>query len=140
MQSGQNSSGSQRQQGGRLEGVAFVLDLSERKRAVQALQLQATLHSIPAMALRARADGFTEYVNKRWLDYTGVSLDQALGRKWLALIHPDDAPRVRDNWLQSVASAKPCEAEARLRGSDGSYRWVLTRAEPSRDEAGAVVA
>ncbi|WP_074117802.1 AAA family ATPase [Bradyrhizobium sp. AS23.2] len=53
------------------EGVAFVLDLSERKRAEQALQLQATLDSIPALAWRSRADGFTEYINKRWLDYTG---------------------------------------------------------------------
>jgi PAS domain S-box-containing protein len=118
------------------EGLAFVLDLTERKRAEQALQLQATLDSIPAMAWRTRADGFTEYINKRWLDYTGVSLDQALGWQWLALIHPDDAPRLRDDWLQSLASEKPGEAEARLRGSDGSYRWFLIRAEPSRDAHG----
>jgi PAS domain S-box-containing protein len=122
------------------EGVAFVLDLTERKRAEQALQLQATLDSIPAMAWRARSDGSVEYINKRWLDYTGVSLDQVLGWQWLALIHPDDAPRLRDVWLQSLASEKPGEVEARLRGSDGSYRWFLNRAEPSRDEAGAVVA
>ena len=75
MQPGQNSSGSQ---GGK-EGVAFVLDLTERKRAEQAVQLQATLDSIPAMVWRARADGSVEYINKRWLDYTGVSLDQVLG-------------------------------------------------------------
>src|SRR5262249_31374070 len=122
------------------EGVAFVLDLSERKRAEQALQLQTTLDSIPAMAYRTRVDGSVEYVNKRWLDYTGVSLDQALGWQWLALIHPDDAPRQRDVWLQTWASEKPGEAEARMRGSDGSYRWFLIRAEPVRDEAGAVVA
>jgi PAS domain S-box-containing protein len=122
------------------EGVAFVLDLTERKRAEQAVQLQATLDSIPAMAWRARADGSVEYINKRWLDYTGVSLDQVLGWQWLALIHPDDAPRLRDVWLQSLASEKSGEVEARLRGSDGSYRWFLNRAEPSRDKAGAVVA
>ena len=136
MQSGQNPSGSQRQQGGRRVRPRF----DRAQAGEQALQLQATLDSIPAMALRASADGFTEYVNKRWLDYTGVSLDQALGWQWLALIHADDAQRVRDDWLQSLASEKPCEAEARLRGSDGSYRWFLIRAEPSRDEAGAVVA
>src|SRR6516165_2389312 len=100
------------------------------------VQLQATLDSIPAMVWRARADGFTEYINKRWLNYTGVSLDQALGWQWLALIHPDDAPRLRNAWLQTLASEKPGEAEARLRGADGSYRWFLIRAEPSRDEAG----
>src|SRR6516165_7853369 len=122
------------------EGVAFVLDLSERKRAEQALQLQTTLDSIPAMAYRTGVDGSVEYVNKRWLDYTGVSLDETLGWRWLALIHPDDAPRLRDAWLQTLASEKRGEAEARMRGSDGSYRWFLIRAEPMRDEAGAVVA
>jgi PAS domain S-box-containing protein len=122
------------------EGVAFVLDLTERKRAEQALQLQATLDSIPAMAWRARADGSTEYINKRWLDYTGVSLDQTLGWEWLALIHPDDAPLLQDAWLQTWASEKPGEVEARMRGSDGSYRWFLIRAEPVHDEAGALVA
>src|SRR5215510_9036308 len=122
------------------EGLAFVLDLSERKRAEQAVELQATLDSIPAMAYRTGADGLTEYVNKRWLDYTGVSLDETLGWQWLALIHPDDASRVRDAWLQTLASEKPGEVEARVRGSDGSYRWFLIRAEPVRDKAGAVVA
>jgi PAS domain S-box-containing protein len=111
-----------------------------RKRAEQALQLQATLDSIPVMAWRGRVDGRTEYINKRWLDYTGVSLDQTLGSQWLALIHPDDAQRLQNAWLQTLASEKPCEAEARMRGSDGSYRWFLVRAEPVRDGAGAAVA
>src|SRR5262249_26493918 len=121
------------------EGVAFVLDLTERKRAEQAAELQATLDSIPAMAWRSRADGSTEYINKRWLDFTGASLDETLGWQWLALIHPDDAPRLRDAWLQTSASEKPGEIEARMRGSDGSYRWFLIRAEPVHDEAGALV-
>jgi PAS domain S-box-containing protein len=129
------------EQGGS-EGVAFVLDLTERKRAEQAVQLRTTLDSIPAMAWRARTDGVIEYINKRWLDYTGISLEEALGWQWLnfALIHRDDAPRLRDAWLQTLASERPGEAEARMRGSDGSYRWFLIRAEPVRDEAGAVVA
>jgi PAS domain S-box-containing protein len=122
------------------EGVAFVLDLTERKRAEQAVQLRTTLDSIPAMAWRSSADGSTEYINKRWLDYTGLSLDETLGWQWLASIHPDDAPRLRDAWLQTSASEKPGEVEARMRGSDGSYRWFLIRAEPVRDETGALVA
>ena len=132
--------GARLQEGGDEADVAFVLDLSERKRAEEARQLQATLDSIPTMAWRARADGFTEYINRRWLGYTGVSLDQALGWQWLASIHPDDVPRLRDSWLRLLASEKSGEAEARMRGSDGSYRWFLIRAEPSRDDAGGVVA
>ena len=122
------------------EGVAFVLDLTERKRAELALQLRTTLDSIPTMAWRARADGCTEYINKRWLDYTGISLDRALGWQWLDLIHPDDGERLRDSSLQVFASGRPGEAEARMRSSDGSYRWFLIRAEPVRDDTGSVVA
>ena len=124
----------------RVEGSAFVLDLTERRRAAQARQLQATLDSIPAMVWRARADGFTEYVNKRWLDYTGVSVDQALGWEWLSSIHPEEGPRLRNVWLQLLASETPGEAEARMRRHDGSYRWFLIRAEPSHDDTGTVVA
>ena len=102
--------------------------------------MSQTLDSIPAAAWRARADGFTEYVNRRWLDYTGFSLDQALGWQWLASIHPDDVPSLRETWLQILASEAAGEAEARMRRSDGSYRWFLIRAEPLRDDTGAVVA
>jgi PAS domain S-box-containing protein len=103
-------------------------------------RVQQTLDSIPAAAWRARADGFTEYVNKRWLDYTGFSLDEALGWEWLTSIHPDDLARLREIWAQILASEEPGEAEARMRSSDGSYRWFLIRAEPLRDDTGAVIA
>src|SRR5262249_60372168 len=103
------------------EAVAFVLDLTERKRAEQAVELQATLDSIPAMAWRARADGSTEYINKRWLDYTGVSLDRALGWEGLGVGHADGGPRLRDAWVQKLAYEKPGEAQAHLRGADGTY-------------------
>jgi PAS domain S-box-containing protein len=104
------------------------------------MRIQPTLDSIPTLAWRARADGFTEYVNKRWLDYAGISLDQALGWQWIAVIHPEDVPRLRDRWLEALATEKPGEAEVRMRSSDGSYRWFFIRAEPSRDDTGAVVA
>ena len=122
----------------RLEGYAFVIDLTERKKAHEALQ--QTLDSIPVAAWRARADGFTEYINKRWLEYAGIPLDQALGWQWLAVIHPDDLPRLREIWMQVLASEEPGEAEARMRRYDGSYRRFLIRAEPLRDDKGGVVA
>jgi PAS domain S-box-containing protein len=102
--------------------------------------VRQTLDSIPVAAWRARADGSVEYFNKRWLDYAGVSLDQALGWQWAGLFHPEDFPRVNDIWLQLLASEKPGEVEARMRRHDGSYRWFLARAEPLRDDTGSVVA
>jgi PAS domain S-box-containing protein len=96
------------------------------------------LDSIPLQIWRSRADGFTEYLNKRWLDYTGMTLDQALGWRWLVAIHPDDLPGLRDTWGKVLASGKPGEAEARMRRFDGVYRWFLLRAEPVHSKTGAV--
>jgi len=98
------------------------------------------LDSIPLQIWRSRADGFTEYLNKRWLDYTGMTLDQALGWQWLVTIHPDDLPGLRDTWGKVLASGKPGEAEARMRRFDGVYRWFLLRAEPVHSKTGAVEA
>jgi PAS domain S-box-containing protein len=103
------------------------------------LELQA-LDSIPLQTWRSRADGFTEYINKRWLDYTGMTFDQTLGWQWLAAIHPDDLPALSDTWGKLLASGKPGEAEARMRRFDGVYRWFLFRAEPFHDGSGAVAA
>jgi PAS domain S-box-containing protein len=103
-------------------------------------ELQATLDSIPALAWRARADGFTEYLNQRWLDYTGFSLAQALGWEWVTAIHPDDVGSLGDKWRKILSSQQPGEAEARMRRFDGEYRWFLFRAQPLRDTSGAVAA
>src|SRR5215468_8657157 len=102
--------------------------------------MQQTLDSIPVAAWRARADGSIEYFNKRMLDYTGNSLDRAQDWQRTGSIHPEDLPRVNDMWLQLLASERPGELEARIRRYDGSYRWFLMRAEPSRDDTGRVVA
>lgn len=110
----------------------FMVDSTDR-------ELQA-LDSIPLQTWRSRADGFTEYLNKRWLDYTGMTFDQALGWQWLAAIHPDDLPALSDTWGKVLTSGKPGEAEARMRRFDGVYRWFLFRAEPFQDESGAVAA
>jgi PAS domain S-box-containing protein len=100
-------------------------------------ELQA-LDSIPLQIWRSRADGFMEYLNKRWLDYMGMTRDQALGWQWLVTLHPDDLPELRDTWKKILASGKPGEAEARMRRFDGVYRWFLFRAEPVRSETGAI--
>jgi len=131
-------------------GVAF--DVEDQKSAENALrrsealladakrELQATLDSIPTLAWRSRADGFAEYLNKRWLDYTGLPLDQALGWQWQTAIHPGDLPRLHDTWQKMLASERPIEVEGRMRRFDGEYRWFLFRSEPVRDEAGGIVA
>jgi PAS domain S-box-containing protein len=114
-----------------------ALRVREAQLAAAERELQLTLDTIPALAWRNRADGL--YLNKRWLDYAGFSLEQAQGARWQAAIHPDDRARLLDSWREIFKSGKPGEAEARMRRFDGAYRWFLVRAEPLRDEAGAIL-
>ena len=126
-------------------------DIEDRKRAELALrareaelaeaqrELQLTLDRIPTLAWQTRSDGYAEYLNKRWLDYTGLPLEQALGWEWQVAVHPDDLPGLLDRWREMLASGKAKEVEARMRRFDGEYRWFLFRPSPLRDEAGNVV-
>jgi formate hydrogenlyase transcriptional activator len=97
------------------------------------------IDAIPTMAWSSRPDGFIEFVNRRWLDFTGLSLDQALGWSCNAGFHPDDGGPLADKWRALVASGQAGEIEARMRRHDGEYRWFLLRAEPLRDEQGKII-
>ena len=86
-----------------------------------------------------RPDGYVDFVNKRWLEYLGVSLDDLVGWRWTSVIHPDDVAQLVDRWQTSVASGRPFQAEARLRRADGEYRLTLHRKVPLGDETGNIV-
>src|SRR5713101_6338874 len=95
--------------------------------------------AIPAMAWSGRPDGSVEFLNRRWLDYTGFSLDEALAWGWKAAVHPEDLDPLTDRWRALLASVQAGEIEARLRRYDGEYRWFLFRAEPARDDHGDTI-
>jgi formate hydrogenlyase transcriptional activator len=97
------------------------------------------IDSMPAMAWRFRPDGFVEFVNRRWLEYTGLSLEQSLGQGWTVAIHPDDLDHVIDRWRRLIASAQPGEMEARLGSGTGEYRWFLIRVGPSWHDHGDIM-
>jgi formate hydrogenlyase transcriptional activator len=100
---------------------------------------QMLLDHLPTLAWACQPDGTTAFLNHRWLDYTGLSLAQALDEGWDGPIHPDDRGTLRETWARLRASEAPGEAEARLRRGDGAYRWCLVRAVPVRDEWGHLV-
>jgi len=78
-------------------------------------------------------------LNRGWLEYTGLSSEQASGSGWEKAIHPDDLKRVTERWRESQTTGEPLDYEARLRrGSDGVYRWFLIRAVPVRDKRGKI--
>ena len=101
--------------------------------------LQTIIDAIPTLAWCCRADGSAEFFNQRWREHTGMSEEEACGWGWTRAIHPEDIDRVLDQWRTIVASAAPGELEARLRRSDGAYRWFIFRATPSLDDQGRVV-
>ena len=96
-------------------------------------ELQLTLDLIPTLAWHTRPDGFAEYLNKRWLDYTGLSLHEALGWEWRKVIHPDDLAGLLAERQRMLGSGQRAEVESRMRRYDGEYRWFLFRPEPLRD-------
>src|SRR6266536_2695427 len=101
--------------------------------------LRTMVDKIPILAWSCWPDGTTEFLNQRWLDYTGLSIEEALGWGWKAVIHAEDLENLMATWLGLLASGEPGQEEARLRRFDGEYRWFLFRAVPVRDERGKVV-
>src|SRR6266536_3469745 len=118
--------------------------LQEELMAEDALQrredyLRLTIDTIPVLAWCNGPDGSNEFLNQRWLDYTGLTIEEARGWGWKAAIHPDDLPHLLDVWQGLLVSGKPGELEARLQRADGVYRWFLFRVEPLRDGQGTIV-
>ena len=107
--------------------------------ARQAEDIRRVFDTIPTLAWSARSDGSAEFFNRRWLDYTGLSVEQARDWGWTVALHPDDLNGLVDYWRSVLASREPGEIEARLRRFDGVYRWFLFRATPSFDNDGRVV-
>jgi PAS domain S-box-containing protein len=101
-------------------------------------RIRVIIDTIPTMAWSVRPDGVVDFLNQRWLDYTGLSLEEYV-QEPTGPIHPDDIPRVIEKWLVSMAAGEPSEDELRLRGADGEYRWFLIRTVPLFDEQGQIV-
>jgi two-component system cell cycle sensor histidine kinase/response regulator CckA len=95
--------------------------------------------SIPHCVWMTRADGYAEYVNRHWFEYTGVAASELFGSGWLQLVHPDDRDRARTVWENALASGDLYSVEYRLRRSDGVYRWHLAQGLPVRDGQGHIV-
>ncbi|HEY1429689.1 MAG TPA: SpoIIE family protein phosphatase, partial [Candidatus Tumulicola sp.] len=96
--------------------------------------------AMPQLVWTSSADGTIDYFNRRWIDYTGVTLDDLRDRGQLpGIVHPDEVDDTWLRWHASIAERIPLEIEHRLRRVDGSYRWFLTRAEPLRGVDGSVV-
>lgn len=94
------------------------------------------MDTIPTMVWTALPDGSRDFVNQRWLTYTGLSVEEMLGMNWQNTVHAEDLPDHIKKWSICRVSGKPFEDRLRVKGADGSYRWFLDRTVPIRDENG----
>ncbi|TCT13530.1 PAS domain S-box-containing protein [Tepidamorphus gemmatus] len=134
-----------------LRMVSSSRDISERKRAMAALEgsdtpevdsqrrLEAIVNSIDQMIWSTRPDGYHDYYNARWYEFTGVPPGSTDGEAWNGMFHPEDQERAWAVWRHSLATGEPYHIEYRLRHRSGQYRWVIGRAQPVRGADGRIV-
>jgi formate hydrogenlyase transcriptional activator len=108
------------------------------EQALQAHDIRLVVDAVPTLAWSARPDGSAEFLNRRWLDYTGLSSEEATDWGWTAALHTEDRDKFLEFWRRLLASGEAGDIEARLRRYDGEYRWFLFRIEPVRDNRGDI--
>ena len=113
---------------------------AEARRTLEAsdLKFRTLADTMPQMVWSTLPDGFHDYFNARWYEFTGTPVGTTDGEGWNDMFHPDDQDRAWAIWRQSLDTGEPYNIEYRLRHFDGTYRWVLGRALPVRDENGAI--
>src|SRR5580704_4714612 len=102
-------------------------------------ELRDVVNTVPAHVWSTSPDGQVDFVNDRWLQFTGLALHEAFGWKWEAVLHPDDRTRVVADWHTAVKNGQAMESEARVRRADGEYCWWFIRNVPMRDETGKLI-
>ena len=102
-------------------------------------RLRLVIDTIPAYVWSTAPDGSVDFINRRWLESTGLSAETALGWNWSPAVHPDDLTRYVGELQRALSSGEPMESEARLRQAGRGYRWFLIRNVPLRDELGNIV-
>ncbi len=116
-------------------------DLTAARNALREsdLHFRTLADAFPHMVWSTLPDGFHDYYNSRWYEYTGAPEGSTDGDAWAGLFHSEDQPRTWERWQHSLKTGEPYEIEYRLRHHTGQYRWVLGRAMPLRNEAGRII-
>ncbi|HEU4769026.1 MAG TPA: ATP-binding protein, partial [Pyrinomonadaceae bacterium] len=117
--------------------AAYRLRLQQVRRKEK--ELRRVVETMPAFAWTALPDGSVDFVNRKWREYTGLSVEQTTGSGWHGVVYPEDLAPYLQEWRAAQDSGNPVQSELRLRAADGKYRWFLVRAVPLRDERGKIV-
>jgi PAS domain S-box-containing protein len=120
-----------------------ITDITARKQTEEALReagerFRFMAESMPQKIFTARPGGEVDYLNRQWMDFTGLPFEKMLGWDWVSFIHPDDLEENLRCWKESLATGADFELEHRFRRKDGVYRWHLSRAFAMRDAGGNI--
>lgn len=126
----------------RLPGV--VVDVTEQRRVSEQLveselRFRTLADTMPQMVWSTLANGFHDYYNARWYEFTGATPGTTDGDGWNGVFHPEDQERAWQVWRHSLATGEPYRIEYRLRHHSGVYRWVLGQALPMRNPQGTII-
>jgi PAS domain S-box-containing protein len=118
-------------------------DITKSKRAEEVArrsekELRGVVNAVPGFVWSTLPDGAVDFVNERWLEFTGLSPQDALGWNWEAAVHPDDRSRALAEWRAALEDGRSTEGEMRVRRADGEFRWWFFRNVPLHDETGNI--
>jgi PAS domain S-box-containing protein len=103
------------------------------------IQFALLAESLPQLVWTTDPEGYHDYFNRRWYEFTGLRPDQSMGQAWLSALHPEDRPKAVQRWSEALATGAPYEIEYRIRSVAGEQVWFLARALPIRDMSGGIV-
>jgi PAS domain S-box-containing protein len=121
-----------------LETKAEALEILNAQLNRKNEQLDAILQTAPDIIFSSRGDGSRDYISDRFFEYTGALSESATGFGWTDYVHPEDREEIKAHWAHCIQAGDRYEAEYRIRGTAGQYRWFRARAIPIRDPEGEI--